>query len=133
MIEYAFANQCVCNKTHGICVNTLNNLSRSVRSVLFKDSCNMQIENWLNFSNTFNELEYMNFQPFCNDCLEVDEHVNPALKIEGRCMIKSTDKKFNENLITITNEIGGCIALLVTLTVLYIVKFIRKEMLRIFK
>jgi len=106
-----------------------NILKREVRSLSLKNSCNLEIDDWNNFSNTLPNLHSMNFDPYCPNCLKIDENFNKKLHVHGRCLekpVKSVD------LSEITNEIAACLAFLILLTILYIIKFVKQELIHLF-
>ena len=72
-------------------------------------------------------LEYMKFEPYCPNCLKIDDSFND-IKIEGRCLEKKRD-----DLESIIHEIAGIIYLLIFMSVLYCIRFIRKEIFRFLK
>lgn len=123
---------CSCNGTVAVCnnIHTLKNLSRNVRSISLRNSCDFQISDWKNFTQSFPELEKLKFEPFCSKCLETDENFKPDLQVEGRCLISNENRKFNDHLSIITNEIASCIALLVMLFILCIIRFVKNEILQ---
>jgi len=97
------------NSTIAQCSNLTcyNLLKREVRSISLKNSCNLEIEDWNNFSNTLPNLHTIRFDPYCSNCLKIDENFNKKLHVQGRCLekpLKSVD------LSAITNEIAACLA-----------------------
>ena len=53
-----------------LCENA--NLSRNIRSLLLKDGCEFQVEDWKKFSKDFPELKNLKFAPpLCKNCLKM--------------------------------------------------------------
>jgi len=106
-----------------------NLLKREIRSLRLKNSCNLEIDDWQNFTHTLPNLHTMSFDPYCSNCLKIDENFNKNLHVQGRCLekhVKSVD------LSEITNEIAACLAFLILLTILYIIKFVKHEIIHLF-
>lgn len=112
--------------------NTCRNLSRNLRSIFLNNSCDFSVGDWRNFSACFPKLERMKFFPECKNCLKIDESF-PKIKVEGRCLENDPTCKHKEDLKTISNEIISCFILLLTLTVLYIIRFIKNEILQYYQ
>jgi hypothetical protein len=110
-------------------LKSYDNLSRQIRSLNLKNSCNFNVAKWKNFTNDFPSLEKIKFDTFCPNCLKIDEYFQ-GLSIEGRCLERGHPP--NLDLSSITSEIAGIISLLVFLSILYLIRFIRKEILRHF-
>jgi len=105
-------------------------LKREVRSLSLKNSCNLEIDDWENFTNTQPNLQTLNFDPYCANCLKIDENFDRNLHVQGRCLekrLKSVD------LSEITNQIAAaCLTFLILLTILYIIKFVKQEIIHLF-
>jgi hypothetical protein len=116
------------NITDHIICNTLDeNTPINVQSVLLKNNCDFQVDDWQSFSKNFSKLKHIVFSPPCRTCLKVDEHF-PTILVEGRCLETKYLTALNvKQLGVISDEIASCIGFLVFLTLLYTFKFIKKE------
>jgi len=105
------------NDTKSACCNNLtcyDLLKREVRSLSLKNSCNLEIADWQNFTHTLPNLHSMSFYSYCAKCLKIDENFNKKLHVHGRCL----EKPFkNVDLSEITNEIAACLTFLILLTI----------------
>jgi hypothetical protein len=110
-------------------LESYKSISRQVRSLNLVDNCNFPINSWQNFTREFSHLQKIKFDPFCHNCLKIDDFFN-GMNIEGRCIEK--DHSNNMDLKSIVHEIAGIISLLIFLSILYLIRFIRKEILRYF-
>lgn len=134
IIHAVVAKNCLYyNKTRAVCENIRNykNLSRNVRSVLLKNCCDFQINDWKNFTSEFPELDFIKFDPSCKDCLKIDENFN-GMRIDGRCLESDMKCRHREQLSTISNEIASLLVLVIMLTFLYLIRFIKYEILQHF-
>jgi len=125
-ISCSIQENCIYNNTNATCydLSCYTNLKRSIRSLELKNSCDFQVNDWVNFSPTFPELEQMKFTPICKSCLHTDDHISQNLKIEGRCLTKNA--KF-PNLTEIKNELAACLFFIILLTMMYLMRFIKNE------
>jgi len=110
-------------------VSCLSTAPHSTESVILKDSCDFEVFNLKKFSNNFPRLKEIIFDPLCTNCLKIDSEFN-GIKIQGRCL--ETSKEQNVDLSLIINEIFACFILLLLISILSLLKFIKKEILRHF-
>lgn len=123
---YYSRNWAVCQDLH-----SPDNFPKNVKFVLMKNCCDFQVTNWTKFRKQFSELDLIKFEPFCRQCLKIDENFF-GIKIEGRCLENDRKLENIDQLSTISNEIVSCIVLLLTLTLLYTIRFIKYEILHQF-
>lgn len=107
-----------------------NRLKREVIALSLKNSCNLEIDDWNNFTHTLPNLHTLSFDPYCPNCLKIDENFDRKLQVQGRCLEKPSFKSVD--LSEITKEIAACLAFLILLTILYIVKFVKQEIAHFF-
>lgn len=104
----------------------LLNCSRHARSICLENDCDFQVSDWQNFTRQYPKLKLLQFKPPCKNCLKVDENF-PKISVEGRCL--ESNCRHKEDLALISSEIASCIALLIMLTLLYAIRFVKNEIL----
>jgi len=104
-------------------------LKREIRSLSLKNSCHLEIKDGQNFTHPLPHLHTVSFDPYCPNCLQIDENINQNRHVQGGCLenfFKSVD------ISQMTNEIAACLAYLILLVVLYIIKFVKQEIVNFF-
>jgi len=112
-------------------IQDYKNLKRFTPSLKLTNSCSLSVDSWKYFHTHLPNLSQIQFKPYCRNCLELGNYFN-SLEIDGRCVEKPHDKQ-RIDLNQITNEIAACLAFLILLTIMYLIKFIKNELLQHFR
>ena len=88
-----YISECVYKDYKAECNNLqcYKNISRNITSLKLNNSCNFNIDRWDAFNEHFLKLEYIQFTPYCKECLKIDNNFK-HLNVEGRCLENTFDK-----------------------------------------
>lgn len=127
------SSNCTVNNAIASCTKMVlyDKLPHNIKYLNLTNSCNFNVKDWTDFCAALPDLEIIKFKPYCHNCLVIDQNFG-NLKIEGRCLERKP-LGGSMDLSTIVNEVAGCLAFLIFLTILYLIKFIKKEILTVTK